>query len=164
MKKGLFVLLFVSQSAVANWGIEIHLYTQHFVDMEKVDLNEKNYGGGIRYQFSDNWAVLGGVYQNSVSSYEFKCNASVCSWEQASQSSRYLSFERSITESNWYEFGIGFGVADGYDEFINENGVRLTKDSDYQPMAGPYLNIGNDISVKIRYMFSVASLGMQYVF
>lgn len=142
----------------------MHLFTQHFTDIRNVDENEKNLGFGLRYQFSENWAVLGGVYHNSLTSHELKCSDSICSWEEKNLNSRYFSFERKITKSDGYEFGIGFGVADGYKEFINENGLILSKGNNYQPMAGPYLNIGDELSVKIRYMFSVASLGLQYNF
>lgn len=161
----LVIALFASSPSYATeWSIEAHLFTQHFVNLGPVDTNEKNWGGGLRYQFSENWAILAGVYRNSITSHEFRCNGSVCSWEIDYQDSHYVSFERSIKDADRYQFGFGIGVADGYKGFTDENGVRYQKGSDYNLLAGPYLNIGNQYSIKFRYMFELASMSVQYKF
>lgn len=164
MKKWIFVLLLVSPAASAKWSMEVHLYTQHFMDIGRVEENEKNYGFGFSYQISENWKALAGAYRNSLTSHEFSCSESMCSWEPKYIDSRYLSVERMISRGENYEFGLGVGIADGYKEFIDNTGRKLSTDDDYQPMGGPYLNIGNKYSVKLRYMFELASLSLGYNF
>lgn len=164
MKNWIFALLLVSQAAFAEWSMEVHLYTQHLMDMGPIEKNEKNYGLGLGYQISDNWKALAGIYRNSLTTYEFRCSPSVCYWGRESLDSRYISFERLLLSGNNYEFGVGFGVADGYKEFTNSRGVTFHQGSDYNFLAGPYLNIGNEYSIKLRYMFEVASIGFQYDF
>lgn len=164
LKNLIFILLLVSQAAFANWSVEAHLYTQHFMDIGRVDENEKNYGLGLRYQFSEKWALLAGKYRNSLTSHTLSCGESTCQWEPEYLNSHYVSLERIIYRGEDYEFGLGAGVADGYKDLIDQNGKRLSTDDDYQPMAGPYLNIGNKYSVKIRYMFELASMSAQYSF
>lgn len=163
MKRWIFALLLASQSAFAQWGMEMHLYTQHFGDMGPIEKNEKNYGLGLSYRFSENWKALAGIYRNSLTTYELSCDTG-CEWKQKNINSRYISAERLLSAGENYEFGFGFGVADGYEHFTNENGVTYHKGSDYNFLAGPYLNIGRDYSLKIRYMFELASLGFQYNF
>lgn len=153
----------ISNPSFAGWSMELHLYTQHYVDFIQQSPNEKNYGIGFRYQFSENWAALIGEYANSLPSHKLECKAS-CTWEPENIDSHYLSFERFLAGGTNYKFGVGLGVADGYKDFVDESGNRFHTGSDFQIMAGPYLNIGDQYSIKLRYMFQVASLGMQYDF
>lgn len=163
MKKLLFFLLLIAPHAMASdWSMELHLYSRHFADSEKIDLNEKNYGLGFSYMLSDNWKANAGLYRNSLTTYKQDCHD--CPWESENIDSRYISFDRSIFKTVVYEFGLGAGVADGYKEFVDKAGVRYHKGNDYNFMGGPYLNIGGKYSVKIRYMFAVASLGAEYKF
>lgn len=164
--------LFLCNPAFAEWSVEAHLYTQHFIDMGPIEKNEKNFGLGLRYQFSENWYVLAGEYRNSLTTHELQCGSSACSWEPENIDSRYLSLERVIYRGETqfiktpltYEFGLGAGIADGYKEFINKRGEVFRKSEDYNFLGGPYLSIGGQYSLKFRYMVELASMSMQYTF
>lgn len=155
-----------------GWSVEAHLYTQHFIDMGPIEKNEKNFGLGLRYQFSENWSVLAGEYRNSLTTHELQCSPAVCSWEPENIDSRYVSVERSIYRGETqfikiplsYEFGLGAGIADGYKEYINKRGELFRKSKDYNFLGGPYLSIGGQYSLKFRYMVELASMSMQFNF
>ncbi len=175
MKKWIFVILLFSSSAHAEWSIELHLKSRHLID-EIVQDNEDNYGFGVGYQFQDNWKIAAGVYLNSLITHHEVCgeagqagpgepaDVAECSLVPQNVSSRYLSVERTFFSGDFFELGLGAGVADGYEHYITLEGMNVKKLGEYQFFGGPYLNIGTDLSVKLRYMFQVASFGLEYSF
>lgn len=177
MRNLLLLWILVSGHATAsNWSIELHFYSRHFIETEKLEENEKNYGIGINYRFSDKWSFLAGTYRNSLTSIHIECGPSKeispgltgtdCESHKEYNYSRYVAVERSFITAGTYEIGMTAGVADGYKEYSNgfKDVTYEQSANGYLPMIGPYLNIGGDLSLKIRYMLAIASLGAEYKF
>jgi hypothetical protein len=171
----IFLLLaFCNQVAASDWALDVHLASKHFIDppRELERFNEKNYGLGVGYKISELWSVSGGLYQNSLGSQKFKCNedSSICSWRPEPKISYYVSVGRSLLKRDSYEIGLEGGIANGYGEWVSSNGMvfdNKTIQGDYLPMAGGYLKLflpEQKYGVKVRYMFSVASVSFQYGF
>ena len=180
MKWVLAGMLILPLSAQAGeFVLEVHVASKHFISAPESlgEFNEQNYGLGLQYQINDKWRVSGGAYENSFMSHSYECGTvngiGVCSWEPETQISKYVSAGRSFYQGDGYELGIEAGVADGYEGWNSDRGFRneserkqmKTFGDEYMPMVGPYLTLGNQYAMKIRYMPTVlVSASFQYRF
>lgn len=155
---GILILLFAA-SAQAESGqlrLDINLVSQHFVGPPGSlgDFNEKNFGAGLEYQISDKVHVAVGSYANSIGDQ---------SWYAGAGREFFRGDSLFNTGISW-KAGLEAGIANGYKDFIGEDGHYWSKESDLILMGGAYAKIGGQHALKVRYMFSVAGASYQYEF
>jgi hypothetical protein len=158
MKKWILgTLVAISAPALAgDFRLEAHLASKHFVNAPGTlrEYNEKHVGGfGIEYVINEKYHFTAGGYPNSIN-----------------EQSYYAGFGKLLkaasTDYFWkrYELGVELGVANGYKDFVSEDGRHWEKPNDYSLMGGPYIRLGDVHALKIRYAVSVATAGYQYAF
>lgn len=148
--------LFLCASAFAgDFRLDINLASKHFVDTPGTleEYNENNHGIGFEYRLNDKYHIMAGGYDNSINDQSYYAGVG-----------RLL--KTGATEYFWerYEFGAELGIANGYKDFVSEDGRHWEKSNDYSLIGGTYLRLGDIHALKFRYAISLATAGYQYQF
>lgn len=158
MKKWIFglFLLFAAPAFAGDCRLELHIASKHFVDPPGTlkEYNENHSQGfGIECALNEHYHLIAGEYPNSINDQSYYAGAG-----------RLL--KAGVTEYFWgrYEFGAEIGIANGYKDFVSEDGRHWEKSNDYSLIGGPYLRLGDIHALKFRYAISVATAGYQYQF
>ncbi len=155
----LFTIMALASHAAAaegdagNWRAGITLASQHFIDPPPAlgGFREDNLGFELEYQLTDTIYLGTGRYDNSIGAR-----------------SNFFGIGKELAAGTLLGMpargGLEGGIADGYEDFIGTDGRRWSKDGDFILMGGPYVRIGGQHALKLRYMFVLLATSYQYEF
>lgn len=157
MNKWIFLVIsgfLIAPAYAGEFQLDINLASKHFIDTPGTlgEYNERNYGIGIEYRIGK-YHLIAGEYDNSINSKSYYAGLG-------------RSFISGSTDLFWkrYEIGADLVVANGYKDFVSEDGRHWKRSSDHITMGGPYIRFGDIHAIKLRYAISVATAGYQYRF